>query len=220
MFARLTTIWVPPSRLEEAVQFVRTEVIPVMVPQPGLVGTWLLVARPAGKLLAIGLWESEEAMSATTFLYQELRAKVGSLYGGPPIAERYEARPPEQGVYLVHTAPARPGDLVAARVARVTMLEGAPERVEDVVRQVEAQIAPALERLRGYLGLYLLADSRRGTVRSVALWASAEALQASDAAVAPLRAEAAATLGARAAPSVELFEVAVQERGQRQGAGR
>jgi quinol monooxygenase YgiN len=209
MYARVTTIWLPPSRIAEAVRFFHDEVVPAMAPQPGLRGLWLFVDRPAGRQLAIGLWETEEALSATTFLYQELRAKVGSLYGGPPIEEPYEARPPEQGTYTVRVAPERPADLAAARVARVTTVQGSPERVEDLVRQLEAQIAPVLARLAGYLGLYLLVDPATGTARSVALWRSLEALEESAAAVAPLRAQAAATLEARSEPTVEVYEVAL-----------
>ena len=209
MYARVTTIWLPPSRLPEAVRFFAEEVVPAMQPQPGLQGVWLLVDRPAGKLLAIGLWDSEADLEATTFLYQELRAKVGSLYGGPPVDEAYEARPPEQGIYRVRAEPRRQAAGTAAQVARVTTVQGTPERVEDLVRQLEAQIAPALARLRGYLGIYLFVDSSTGTARSITLWNTADALRESAAAVAPLRTQAAATLGARATPTVEVYEVAV-----------
>ena len=170
MRARLTTIWLPPSRLPEALRFFAEEVVPAMLPQPGLRGVWLLVDRPAGKQLAIGLWDSDADLEATTFLYQELRAKVGSLYGGPPVDEAYEARPPEQGIYTVRAEPP-PHTAAAAQVARVTTVQGTPERVEDLVRQLEAQIAPALV---------------------------------------PLRTQAAATLGARVTPTIEVYEVVVR----------
>src|SRR5918998_1942803 len=101
MEARVTTIWLPPSRLEEAIRFVRDEVVPALAAQPGQEGIWLFADRPAGTLLSIGLWETAAALEATTFLYQELRAKVGSLFGGPPIDEPYTARPPEQDRYTV-----------------------------------------------------------------------------------------------------------------------
>ena len=209
MLARVTTIWLPPSRLPEAVRFFEDEVAPAMRPQPGLRDIWLLVDRPAGKQVAVSVWDSAAELEATTFLYQELRAKVGSLYGGPPVDEAYEARPPEQGIYEVRTQPRRPRAGAAATVARVTTLQATPERVEELFRQLEAQIDPALERLRGYLGLYLFVDATTGTARSVTLWDSADALRESAAAVAPLRTQAAATLGARATPIVEVYEVAV-----------
>jgi hypothetical protein len=63
-------------------------------------------------------------MEATTFLYQEVRAKVGSLFGGPPIAEPYEACPPEQGVYVVRATPSRRDAAESARVARITPPRG------------------------------------------------------------------------------------------------
>ena len=209
MLARVTTIWLPPSRVPEAVRFFDEEVAPAMRSQPGLRDIWLLVDHPAGTLLTVSMWESAAELEATTFLYQELRAKVGSLYGGPPVDESYEARPPEQGIYDVRAQPRRRQAGAAAKVARVTTLQGTPERVEDLVRQLEAQLAPALERLRGYLGLYLFVDATTGTARSVTLWDSADALTESATAVAPLRTQAAATLGARATPTVEVYEVAV-----------
>jgi hypothetical protein len=207
MEARVTTIWLPPSRLEEAVQFIRDEVVPAMAAQPGQQGIWLFADRPTGTLLSLSLWETTDALAASTFLYQELRAKVGSLFGGPPIDESYAARPPEQETATVRATPRRPEAAATARVARVTTLRGEPARVEELVRQLEAQLAPVLERLAGYLGLYLLVDATLGTARAVALWASAEQLAASEDTVAPLRTQAAAALGARMAPTVAVYEV-------------
>lgn len=208
MLARVTTLWLPPSRLDAAVRFVRDTVVPAMQPQPGWGGSWLLVDPPAGKLLAISLWETLPEMEATSFLYQELRAKVGELFGGPPITEPYAARPPEQAMYEVRDQPTRPAALAAAQVARVTTVQGDPARVEDLFRQFQAQLAPVLARLRGYVGIYLLVDAATGTVATVSLWASAADLAASEAAVGPLRTQAGQTLGARAAPTVEQYEVA------------
>ena len=133
MHARVTTIWLPPSRLEEAVRFIGDEVVPAMAPQPGLHAIWLCADPPAGKLLAMSLWDTEDHLTATDFLYQELRAKVGSLFGGPPIDEPYEARPPEQGIHEVRYQPARPPAPAAARVARVTTAQGEPGRHYRVV---------------------------------------------------------------------------------------
>src|SRR5688500_6554010 len=126
MFARVTTLWLPASRLDAAVRFVRDTVVPAMQPQPGWGGSLLLVDPPAGKLLAISLWETLPELEATGFLYQELRAKVGELFGGPPITEAYVARPPEQAVYAVRDQPMRPALLAAARVGRVTTAQGDP----------------------------------------------------------------------------------------------
>jgi heme-degrading monooxygenase HmoA len=123
------------------------------------------------------------------------------------------ARPPETGIYAVRATPRRRDAVGTSRVARLTTVQGDPGRIEDLVRQFEAQSAPVLERLPGYLGLYLLVDAETGTARTVAFWQSAEALAASDAAVAPLRAQASETMGAGASPTVELFDVAVAAAG-------
>ena len=205
----MTTIRLPPSRLDEAVHFFQDQVVPAMQPQPGLRGIWLLVNRSAGTQLAVGLWETAADLEASGFLYQELRAKIGELYAGPPVEDAFDARPPEQDLYEVRVHPQRAEGLARARVARVTMAHGAPERVEALFRQFQAQMAPVLERQRGYQGSYLFVGPATGKVASISLWESQEALEASDTAVGALWAQAAQTLGAHTAPTVVSYEVAV-----------
>ena len=103
MLARVTTAWVPPSRLDEAVRFFEEEVVPAMREQQGLNRILLLTNPPKGELVAIGLWESREDLEASGFLYQELRDKFGRLYGGPPPQEPYVAHVPVQAIYEVRT---------------------------------------------------------------------------------------------------------------------
>ena len=91
--------------------------------------------------------------------------------------------------------------------ARVTRLEASADRLDEMVRQFEANTIPVLEGLDGYKGYVLLGDRTNGMAMAVTYWESESALQASDDAVAPERERAAQAADAASGPTVERYEV-------------
>ena len=91
-------------------------------------------------------------------------------------------------------------------LARVTTLEGPPERMDDAARYVREQLLPQLQQLDGFKGFLALGDRGSGKVLGVALWESEEALRATDEAAARIRGGAAEAAGATLA-KVENYEV-------------
>ena len=65
MFARVSTFRVPPNQVEEAIHYIREQVLPGAQQMEGFEGPFLLFDRDSGKALMMGLWESEEAMRAS-----------------------------------------------------------------------------------------------------------------------------------------------------------
>ena len=98
--------------------------------------------------------------------------------------------------------------------ARVSTLRGAPEQIDDGIRQVRENVLPSVEQMDGYQGGYLLVDRQNGTSISITLWESEEAMRASEEAANQLRSDAAGAAGAQIA-SVDRCEVVLtpQERG-------
>jgi heme-degrading monooxygenase HmoA len=96
-------------------------------------------------------------------------------------------------------------------IARVTTVKGQPGREEEAITQYRDQVLPAVKGQAGYKGALLLIDRRAGTGISISLWESEEAQRASEAAVTQLRQQAAQQMGATQAPSVDIYEVAVQD---------
>jgi heme-degrading monooxygenase HmoA len=94
--------------------------------------------------------------------------------------------------------------------ARVTTLEGPPERMEDATRFVREQVLPQLQQMDGFKGFIALGDRQSGRLRGVALWESEEALRATDEAAARIRGGAAEATGGTVA-GVENCEVIVFE---------
>ena len=94
--------------------------------------------------------------------------------------------------------------------ARVTTIEGTPDKMDDATRHIQEQTLPQLRQMEGFKGFAALGDRRSGKVLGVAFWESEEALRATEEAVSSVRSEAAeATSGTVAA--VEQYEVFVYE---------
>ena len=94
--------------------------------------------------------------------------------------------------------------------ARVSTIEGAPDKVDDVTRQTQEQTLPQLRQMEGFEGFVALGDRQSGKMLGVSFWESEEALRASDEAASSVRSAAAETADGIVA-GVEEYEVFVNE---------
>jgi heme-degrading monooxygenase HmoA len=94
--------------------------------------------------------------------------------------------------------------------ARVTTLEGPPDRIEDGISHVREQVLPQLQQMDGFKGFIALGDRQSGKLLGVALWENEEVLRATEEAVARVRSGAAEATGGSVA-GVEQYEVTVFE---------
>ena len=94
--------------------------------------------------------------------------------------------------------------------ARLTTLEGPPDRIDDAIRYTQEQVLPQLQQMDGFKGFIALGDRQSGRLRGVALWESEEALRATEEAASGIRGGVAEATGGRVA-DVEQYEVSVFE---------
>jgi heme-degrading monooxygenase HmoA len=94
--------------------------------------------------------------------------------------------------------------------ARVTTLEGPPDKIDDAARHVREQVLPQLQQMDGFKGFVALSDRQSGKVLGVAFWESEEVLRATEEAVSRMRSGAAEATGGTVA-GVEQYEVPVFE---------
>ena len=94
--------------------------------------------------------------------------------------------------------------------ARVSIIEGSPDRLEESIRQTREEIIPEAKRMHGFNGLYDLIDRKTGKGMVITLWETEADLNASTEAANKLRAQASETLAATQPPKVEIYEVALQ----------
>src|SRR5919107_2667183 len=94
--------------------------------------------------------------------------------------------------------------------ARVSTIQGAPSKVDDVARQAQEQTLPQLQKLEGFKGFVVLGDRQGGKMLGVSFWESEEALRASDETASSVRSAAAETADGIVA-GVEEYEVFVNK---------
>jgi heme-degrading monooxygenase HmoA len=91
MFARVSTYQGRPEQLDEMHQEGMEHVLPALEMQDGFSGGLVLADRQSGKVLAVTLWENEQAMDATEDASQWLRIFSAQSSGGTiSSVQRYE----------------------------------------------------------------------------------------------------------------------------------
>ena len=94
--------------------------------------------------------------------------------------------------------------------ARVTTIQGSPDKMDDATSHLQEQTLPQLQKMEGFKGFVSLGDRQSGKVLGVVFWESEEALRATEQPVSSMRSEAADAAGGTLA-SVEQYEVLVNE---------
>lgn len=96
MYARVVTAHAVPDKLTEGIHLWRDSVMPAAREQKGFKSGRLLVNRQTGKIISVGLWETEADLQASgegsAYLQAQL-AKFASLFTAPPMVENYEVGP-------------------------------------------------------------------------------------------------------------------------------
>jgi heme-degrading monooxygenase HmoA len=94
--------------------------------------------------------------------------------------------------------------------ARITTIEGLPDKMDDATSHVQENTLPQLRQMDGFKGFVALADSQSGKLLGLAFWESEEALRATEEAASSVRSGAAEAAGGTVA-GVEQYEVVVYE---------
>jgi heme-degrading monooxygenase HmoA len=95
--------------------------------------------------------------------------------------------------------------------ARVTTVQGSPDKAEEGVRQFREDTLPIVKGAAGFKGALLLIDRQSGKGQAISLWEDKNAMDASEDAVAGVRQSATQAMGQSGAPTVDRYEVAIYE---------
>ena len=90
--------------------------------------------------------------------------------------------------------------------ARVSMFEGAPDQIDEMLRQAQEQVVPQAKQQEGFKGMMALADRQSGKTLGITFWESEEAMRASEEEANRLREES-AEAGGETIAGVERYEV-------------
>ncbi len=94
--------------------------------------------------------------------------------------------------------------------ARLTTIEGVPDKMDDATRHVREQTLSQLQQMEGFRGFVALGDRQSGKLLGLAFWEDEEALSATEQEVSGVRSGAADAVGGTVV-SVEQYEVVVFE---------
>lgn len=94
--------------------------------------------------------------------------------------------------------------------ARSTTVQGQRDRIDQAIAMVRDEVLPAISQMPGCRGLSMLVDREAGQGIVTTSWDSADAMHATDEAVAPMREKAANLVGGTA--EVQEWEIAVMHR--------
>ena len=94
--------------------------------------------------------------------------------------------------------------------ARMTTLEGTPDRMDEGLRQVREHVLPLLQQQGGFKGFIALGDRQSGKLIGVSFWEGEEAMQASEDVGDRMRSESAEAMSDTIA-GVERYEVGLFE---------
>ena len=160
---------------------------------PGALGMYMLVDRAAGAMLGISIFESEDAIRAAEPLFERM---------GDEVPEEIRGKRVSVDVYEVAIHEVSDG----AAAARISTFTGDPAMIDEGLRHAVQDVLPDARSMDGWKGIVMLVDRQTGSERTITLWESREALEASEATADQLRARAAEEAEQRIV-SVERFEV-------------
>lgn len=186
MYVRMNMLSGDPERLAEAARYLSGTVRPHVEAQPGNRGLTFFVNADLGLCVTASYWDSVDAMTASEQAVQVSRKELTELIRGTVTVGHFEVP--------VFARRIRPPSGAGVRMVR---LEVSPGTVDSIIEEFRNTSVPALMDMPGLCSAELLADRVTGRCTILATWESAEALAASRAPSARLRATVAAVTNAQ-----------------------
>ena len=151
MYARSNTARGDPRRMDDAVAYIRDEVLSAVRGMDGNVGLSMLCDHDSGRSIVTSAWESEAAMRASAELVRPLRERYTQMMGAQAEVHEWEIAV----LHRVHEAP-------EGACTRVTWTRIDPARVDEVLDAYKMTLLPKLEEMGGFCSASLLVDRRQG----------------------------------------------------------
>jgi len=90
MYARIVSGSIAPAKLDKAIGLWQETVAPSVEQQKGFISARLLVQRKSGRVVSIGLWDSEADLENTVEWNKEQITRFASFFTVKPTVEHYE----------------------------------------------------------------------------------------------------------------------------------
>ena len=178
MYARSTTVSGNPQSLDDAIAYLRDEVMPAVQRMDGCIGMSMMCDRDTGRCIATSAWESEEAMHNSEGGLHDMRQRYAQMHGGRPEVQEWEIAL----LHLLHHAP-------DGACCRVLWSRGNPDDAERAMDAVRTTLLSRIEDLPGFCSVSMLVDRENGRAASAVVYESRAAMNRATEAARPLRDE-------------------------------
>jgi quinol monooxygenase YgiN len=151
MFARSTSIHGDPGSVDDAVSYVRDEVMPMVVGMEGCVGLSMLADRSSGNCIVTTSWRDEAALRASADGVRSAAQRTVEILGGSPELQEWEIA----AMHRVH-------DAHHGAASRVTWLRTDSGSVQRAVDTVRLSLMPKLDDLPGFCSVSVMVRRNEG----------------------------------------------------------
>ena len=184
MYARSTTVRGDPQMMDDAIAYVRDDVMPTVQHMSGCVGLSMLCDRESGRCIITTAWADETAMHATEDTVRPMRERLAEMYGGQAEVNQWE-------IALVHRRHEAPD----GACTRVTWTRGDPANMDRTIDTVRMALLPRLDDLDGFCSVSVMVNRDNGMSALAATYMDRDAMYATRESVMKMRDEFTQQLG-------------------------
>lgn len=183
MYARTTTLRGNPSAMDEAIAYVRDEVMPLVQAMDGCVGLSMLADRDSGRSIVTTSWASADAMRASAERVRQVRDRAAEVAGGAAEVQEWE-------IAIMHR---RQETREGART-RVIWSDTDPG-LDQMVDDFRTTMLPRVEELPGFCSANMMIDRQNNRSVLAVTYEDRQAMERAGDQAAALRREADEKLG-------------------------
>jgi hypothetical protein len=169
-----------------------------MTPPEGMSSVLILDDKDAKRRKFLAFFDSQDTLEA---------AEAGFDQQGDTIPEEIRGKRTSVHYYDVVVYD---GDVDAAKAARVSLLEGAPESIDAGLDKTRSETLPKVRAISGNVGAIGLADRDHGRVSMITLWDSGDSMRASAQEADQLR-QRTAEMSDQKVSNVALYDVSMSQ---------
>ena len=178
MYARSTTTLGNPKMIDDAIAYLRDEVMPAVTAMDGCIGLSMMADRDSGRCIATSAWDSEEAMHNSESGMHDMRMRYAQMMGSQPDVQEWEI-----GVlHRKHTAP-------EGACCRVIWSRGDPATADNVLETFRMTMLPKMEDLPGFCSVSLLVNRETGVATTATVYESRDSMNRATEMAKPMREE-------------------------------
>jgi len=178
MYARSTTTLGNPKMIDDAIAYLRDEVMPAVTAMEGCIGLSMMCDRDSGRCIATSAWQTEEAMHNSESGMHDMRMRYAQMMGSQPEVQEWEIAI----LHRKHTAP-------EGACCRVIWSRGDPATADNVLETFRMTMLPKMEDLPGFCSVSLLVNRETGVATTATVYESRDSMNRATEMAKPMREE-------------------------------